>query len=73
MRNLLRKVIIAVVGTAMLGASAAVMVVAGALALYGLLKPYLGGPGAAATIVLAAGLLMLAVGMLLERRLLNAG
>jgi len=72
-RNLLRKVIIAVVGTAMLGASAAVMVVAGALALYGLLKPYLGGPGAAATIVLAAGLLMLAVGMLLERRLLNAG
>ena len=47
MRNLLRKVIFVVVGVAMLGASAAVMVVAGALAaLYGVLKPYLGGPGA---------------------------
>lgn len=71
MRNLLRKVIFAVVGVAMLGASAAVMVVAGATALYGVLKPYLGGPGAAAAIVLAAGLLMMAVGMVLERRLLN--
>jgi hypothetical protein len=70
-RNLLRKVIFAVVGVAMLGASAAVMVVAGATALYGVLKPYLGGPGAAAAIVLAAGLLMMAVGMVLERRLLN--
>lgn len=57
----------------MLGASAAVMVVAGALALYGVLKPYLGGPGAAATIVLAAALVMLVVGMVLERRLLTGG
>ena len=73
MRALLRKVIFAVVGVAMLGASAAVMVVAGATALYGVLKPYLGGPGAAAAIVLAAGLLMMAVGMLLERRLLHPG
>ena len=73
MRNLLRKVIFVVVGVAMLGASAAVMVVAGATALYGVLKPYLGGPGAAAAIVLAAGLLMMAVGMILERRLLNPG
>jgi hypothetical protein len=71
-RSLLRKVIIAVVGAAMLGASAAVMVVAGAMALYGVLRPFVGGPGAAAIIVLAAGLLMLAVGMLLERRLLNS-
>jgi hypothetical protein len=69
-RNLLRKVIFVVVGVAMLGASAAVMVVAGATALYGVLKPYLGGPGAAAAIVLAAGLLMMVVGMILERRLL---
>lgn len=73
MRKLLRKVIIAVVGVAMLGASAAVMVVAGAMALYGLLKPYLGGPGAAAAIVLAAALVMLGVGLLLEGRLLKPG
>ena len=73
MRNILRKVIFVVVGVAMLGASAAVMVVAGATALYGVLKPYLGGPGAAAAIVLAAGLLMMVVGMIMERRLLNSG
>ena len=73
MKRILRKVIIAVVGAAMLGASAAVMVVAAAMALYGLLRPYLGGPGAAATIVLAAGLLMLVIGLLLERRLLPSG
>lgn len=73
MKAVLRKIIIAVVGAAMLGASAGVMVVAAALALYGVLKPYLGGPGAAAVDVLAAGLLMLAVGLLLERRLLKAG
>ena len=73
MKSLLRKVIFVVVGVAMLGASAAVMVVAGATALYGVLRPYLGGPGAAAAIVLAAGLLMMGVGMVLERRLLNPG
>ena len=73
MRSILRKVIIAVVGAAMLGASAAVMVVAAAFAVYGVLRPYLGGPGAAAVIVLVAGLLMLAVGLLLERRLLRGG
>ena len=73
MKPILRKVILAVVGIAMLAASAAVMVVAAAMALYGLLRPYLGGPGAAATIVLAAGLLMLIVGLVLERRLLKGG
>lgn len=73
MRSILRKVIIAVVGAAMLGASAAVMVVAAALAIYGLLKPYIGGPGAAAAIALIAAVLMLAVGLVLERRLLRSG
>ena len=73
MKSILRKIIIAVVGAAMLGASAAVMVVAAALALYGVLKPYLGGPGAAAAIVLAAALLMLGVGLLLEQRLMRSG
>jgi hypothetical protein len=72
-KAILRKVIFALVGAAMIAASAAVMVVAGAMALYGLLKPYLGGAGAAATIVLAAALLLLAVGMLLERGLLKPG
>lgn len=72
MKAILRKVIIAVVGAAMLAASAAVMVVAAAMAVYGLLRPYLGDPGAAAAIVLAAGLVMLAVGWALESRLLKA-
>jgi hypothetical protein len=72
-KAILRKIIIAVVGAAMLGASAAVMVVAAAMALYGVLRPYLGGPGAAAAIVLAAGVLMMAVGLLLEKRLLKVG
>ena len=73
MKAILRKIIIAVIGAAMLAASAAVMVVAGAMAVYGLLKPYLGGPGAGAVIVLAAGLLMLVVGLILERWILRPG
>ena len=73
MKNILRKIIIAVVGAAMLAASAAVMVVAAAMAVYGVLRPYLGGPGAAAVIVLVAGLLMLVVGVILERWILNPG
>jgi hypothetical protein len=68
-----RKVIIAVIGVAMLAASAAVMVVAAAMAVYGVLKPYFGGPGAAATIVLVAGLVMLVVGLILERWILKPG
>ena len=73
MRDLIRKVIIAVIGVAMLAASAAVMVVAAAMAVYGVLRPYLGGPGAAAVIVLVAGLLMLIVGLILERWILRPG
>ena len=73
MRAVLRKVIIAVIGAAMLGASAAVMVVAAAMAVYGLIRPYLGSPGAAAVIVVIAGLLMLIVGLILERWILKPG
>lgn len=73
MKAILRKIIIALVGGAMLAASAGVMVVAGAMALYGVLRPYLGGPGAGAAIVLAAGLVMLAVGLTLERWILKPG
>ena len=73
MRAILRKIIIAVVGAAILAASAAVMVVAAAMAIYGLLQTYLGAPGAAAVIVLVAGLLMLGVGLILERWILRPG
>ncbi|MGZ5984429.1 MAG: hypothetical protein ACXWK7_05785 [Caulobacteraceae bacterium] len=73
MKAILRKVIVAVVAAAMLAASAAVMVVAAAMAIYGLLRPYLGGPGAAAVIVLVAGLLMLGVSIGLERWILKPG
>jgi hypothetical protein len=70
-KAVLRKVILAVVAAAMLAASAAVMVVAAALAIYGVLQPYLGGPGAAAVIVLVAGLLMFGVSVSLERWILK--
>lgn len=73
MRAIVRKIIIAVIGMAILAASAAVMVVAAATAIYGLLQTYLGGPGAAAAIVLVAGLLMLGVGLVLERWVLKPG
>lgn len=73
MKAILRKIIVAVIGAAVLAASAAVMVVAAAMAVYGLMRPYLGGPGAAAVIVLVAGLLMLGVGLMLERWILKPG
>jgi hypothetical protein len=72
-RAILRKIIVAVVAAAMLAASAAVMVVAAAMAVYGVLRPYLGGPGAAAVIVLVAGLLMLIVSVILEQWILKPG
>lgn len=73
MKAVLHKIIFAVIAAAMLAASAGVMVVAGAMAIYGLLNPYLGGPGSAAVIVLIAGLLMLAVGLGLEYWILKPG
>jgi hypothetical protein len=72
-KEILRKIIVAVIGAAMLAAAAGVMVVAAAIALYGVLMPYVGGPGAGAVVVLAAGLLMLAVGLGLERWILKPG
>jgi len=72
-KAILRKIIVAVIAVAMLAASAAVMVVAAAMAVYGELKPYFGGPGAAAMIVLVAGLVMLVVGLILERWILKPG
>jgi hypothetical protein len=69
-KAILRKAILVLVGAAMLAAAAGVMV-AGALALYGVLKPYLGGPGAAACIMLAAGLVMAVIGLVLTRQVLS--
>lgn len=73
MKEILRKIIFAIVGGAVLAASAAVMVVAAAVAVYGELVSYLGGPGAAAAIVLMAGVVLLAVGLMLERWILRPG
>jgi hypothetical protein len=72
-KAIFRKIIFAVIGVAMLAASAAVMVVAAAIAVYGVLKPYLGGPGAAAVIILVAGLVMLIVGLVLEQWIIKPG
>jgi hypothetical protein len=72
-KAILRKVIVAVICASMLAAAAGVMVVSVAVALYGVLVPYLGAPGAAATIGAAAGLLMLGVGLVLERWILKPG
>lgn len=73
MKAILRKVIIALIGAAMLAASAGVMVVAAGMAVFSLLRPYLGGPGAAAGVVLAAALLMGVVGLAMECWILKPG
>jgi hypothetical protein len=70
-KAILRKVIIALIGAAVLAASAGVLVVALGMALYALLRPYLGPAGAAAGVVLAAAVLMAIVGLLLERWILK--
>jgi hypothetical protein len=72
-KAIFRKIILAVIGVAMLAASAALMVVAAAMAIYGLLKPMLGGPGAAGVIVLAAAVVMLVVGLVLSQWVLKFG
>lgn len=73
MKSILRKVIIALVGAAVLAASAGVMVVALGMALFALLRPLLGFAGAAAAVVLAAALIMAIVGMGMERWILKPG
>ena len=71
MKAILRKIIVALIGAAVLAASAGVLVVALAMALYALLRPYLGAAGAAAAVVLAAAVLMAIVGLVLERWILK--
>ncbi len=55
---ILRRLILGLAGAAALAASAAVMVVALAFALYALVEPYVGRAGAAAIVVGSAALLM---------------
>ena len=73
MKAILRKIIVTLIGGAMLAVSAGVLVVAAAFALFGVLRPLVGGPGAAALVALAAAALMAAVGLMLERWILKPG
>jgi hypothetical protein len=66
-KAILRKFIFALIGATMMAASAGVMVVALGMALYAVLRPYLGSAGAAAGVVVAAAVLMAVVGVVLER------
>jgi hypothetical protein len=70
-KALIRKVIIALLVGAMLAAAAGVMVVSAAIALFGVLKDYLGGPGANAVVAVAAAVLSLALALILERWILK--
>jgi hypothetical protein len=62
-KAIIRKVIISLIAAAMLAASAAVLVVSAAFALFALLRGYVGGPGAAALTALAAAVLMAVVAL----------
>ncbi len=73
MKAILRKVIVALLAASMMAAAAGVLVVAAAFALYGVLKQYVGGPGANAIVALAAALVMAATAFLLERWILKPG
>ncbi len=73
MKPFLRKVIFALLVVAMLAAAAGTFVVAAALALFGVLRAYLGGPGADAAVALAAAVLMITLALILERWILHPG
>lgn len=73
MKAILRKVILTLVVVSMLAVSAGVVVVAAAMALFGILRGALGGPGAAATVAAAAALLMGVLALVLERWILDRG
>ncbi len=73
MKTFLRKVIVALLAASMMAAAAGVLVVAAAFALFGVLKQYVGGPGANAIVAVAAALTMAATAFLLERWILKPG
>ena len=71
MRVILRRIVLALVGTTLLAVAASIVTIALALALYGVLRPWLGAPGAAAGVALAAVLLLVLVGFAMDRCLLG--
>lgn len=72
MRTILRRIALALIGASILAVAAGVLVIALALALYGLLQPRLGGPGAAACLALGAAVLLAVVGFSMDRCLFKA-
>ena len=70
MRVILRRIALALIGATLLSVAATVLVVALAVALFGALRPWIGAPGAALGVALAAALLMALVGLWLDRSLL---
>jgi hypothetical protein len=58
-----RRILLALMAAATLAAASAVVVVALAFALYALVEPYLGKPGAAATVALVTAILIAFAGM----------
>jgi hypothetical protein len=72
LKALLRKVILALVAASMLAMSAAVLVVGAAFALYAVLQPRLGSPGAASVVAVSAAVLMALTAVALERWILRA-
>lgn len=71
MRTILRRIALALIGASVLATAAGVLVIALALALYSFLLPWLGAPGAAAGVALAAALLTGMVGLSLVQGLLS--
>ncbi len=72
MRTILRRIALALIGASILAAAAGLLVFSLALALFALLRPWLGVPGAAAGVALAAALLVALVGFSMDRSLLRA-
>lgn len=66
MKAIIRKIIISLIAGAMLAVSAGVLVVSAAFAVFGLLKAWVGPPGAAALTALAAAILMAVVAFSFE-------
>ena len=58
MKAILRKIIVSLIAGSMLAVSAGVLVVSAAFAVFGVLKAWVGPPGAAALTALAAAILM---------------
>ncbi len=71
MRAVLRRIALALIGASVLAVAAGVLVIALALALFGVLRLWLSPPAAAAGVALAAALLLALAGISLDRCLLR--